>query len=745
LRHTFFILVSFCLSVNILFAQGEIPIGTWRIHASAFDITDIQLSDSRIVASGKQAIFIINKTQQEITVLNKLNRLSAANISAFAYDESKSLLLVGYTDGNIDLVSNSRTLNFPEIRNALITSGKRINHIIIKEQTAYLSADFGVVVFDMQQQAIRETIREIGPQGTSLKINKAIVLADSIFLATANGILASRSDGTVNLLDFNNWKRFDQGLFEKEIKAIEVFNNKVWAGIDDEGLFSYSNGKWQFENAINNANFKDIRAGGAKLNITTDELVYQYDQALSVLNTTLVLKANTSVSESENTIWIADAFLGLVKKQGANEERIAINSPLSDEIFSVQNSSLGMLALRGGFNAIKQKKDNPAQLSIFNTGLWAGLSAYEIQGIQKLSPCNDLVAFVETGRANPAYMISCFGQGIQAYDKNWNKIDIQTDALSNAKVIDLKRSGDKIWIASYDDQAPLISYNADGSFTNYSFNEFPSARYIQQILIDARGYLWMTIDPIFGGGILLFDPQQQQSRLITEQANNGSMPDRRVYAMANDRKGDVWIGTHQGVCYFSAATDYFTGNLNAIRPIFENRFLLRDQRINAIAIDGGNRKWISSNNGVWLFAADGESQVNYFNATNSPLPGNEVQSIAIVSSSGEVFFVSTSGLSSYRSDATTSTAKYETVKIFPNPVTGNFSGTVGISGLAENVNVKITDISGKLIWETQANGGTASWHMRDLNGARVGSGIYLVFSASSKGRETQVGKIAVVN
>jgi hypothetical protein len=63
----------------------------------------------------------------------------------------------------------------------------------------------------------------------------------------------------------------------------------------------------------------------------------------------------------------------------------------------------------------------------------------------------------------------------------------------------------------------------------------------------------------------------------------------------------------------------------------------------------------------------------------------------------------------------------------------------------ENAQVKITDISGKKIWETRSQGGSATWNVMDYNGRRAASGVYLVFSSDGSGSETFVGKIAVVN
>ncbi|HEY9008497.1 MAG TPA: T9SS type A sorting domain-containing protein, partial [Ohtaekwangia sp.] len=207
---------------------------------------------------------------------------------------------------------------------------------------------------------------------------------------------------------------------------------------------------------------------------------------------------------------------------------------------------------------------------------------------------------------------------------------------------------------------------------------------------------------------------------------------------AVDRDGLVWVGTDIGVAYF------FDPSSDAVKPIYDSRFLLRDDKVTAIAIDGGNRKWMGTERGVWLFNATGEALVYNFTTDNSPLLSNVIKDIEIDEQTGEVFFATDKGIVSFRSDATASTGSFETVKIFPNPVTSTFSGSVGIKGLATDAVVKITDISGKLIWQTQANGGTATWNVQDYNGRRAATGIYLVFAATADGAESVVGKIAVV-
>ena len=112
--------------------------------------------------------------------------------------------------------------------------------------------------------------------------------------------------------------------------------------------------------------------------------------------------------------------------------------------------------------------------------------------------------------------------------------------------------------------------------------------------------------------------------------------------------------------------------------------------------------------------------------------------------SGQVFFTTPNGIASFRSDATEGSATHENVRIYPNPVEPNFNGLIVIEGIVNNALLKLTDVSGKLVREIQANGSTATWNGRDLNGARVQTGVYLVFSSNRDGSETFVGKIVVI-
>ena len=180
-------------------------------------------------------------------------------------------------------------------------------------------------------------------------------------------------------------------------------------------------------------------------------------------------------------------------------------------------------------------------------------------------------------------------------------------------------------------------------------------------------------------------------------------------------------------------------------------FLLETEEIRAIKTDGGNRKWIGTTGGVFLLSPDGSEQLAFFDEENSPLLDNLVRSIAINPTDGTVYFGTEFGIISYKADASTARQFFpEELTIFPNPVEPGYDGPVAIDGLQRDARVKITDVSGKLVFESTATGGRFLWDGADYNGRRVTSGVYLVF-ASSNGRrigltnpDAAVGKIVFI-
>jgi hypothetical protein len=201
--------------------------------------------------------------------------------------------------------------------------------------------------------------------------------------------------------------------------------------------------------------------------------------------------------------------------------------------------------------------------------------------------------------------------------------------------------------------------------------------------------------------------------------------------------------------FYNPRRIFESGNRDArdilIQQDGQTKLLLDNQAVSEIFVDAANRKWISTlGNGVYLMSPDGTEEVLHFTQENSPLYSNSVSSVAVDGSTGEVFFATQLGIQTYRESATTS-GNFENISVFPNPVPPRYDGVVGISGVADQAEIIITDIAGNKVFETKSNGGQATWNVSDFNDNRVATGIYLIYATSSDGTASGVAKILVEN
>ena len=230
--------------------------------------------------------------------------------------------------------------------------------------------------------------------------------------------------------------------------------------------------------------------------------------------------------------------------------------------------------------------------------------------------------------------------------------------------------------------------------------------------------------------------------------NGNAITPSFFYCFAQDHTNRIWIGTEKGIITIPASVDFFASN--ACRRIIIPRndgtglgdYLLGEEQINCMAVDGGNRMWIgTANSGLYLIEDD-TITVAHFTENNSLLPSNTISSITIMPETGEVFVGTDRGIASYRSDASEPRSDLSTAYAYPNPVRPNYTGMITITGLMENTIVNIVDAGGNLVCKTKSNGGTAVWDGRDAYGRRATPGVYTAL-CNSNGGHTMV-KILVM-
>jgi ligand-binding sensor domain-containing protein len=702
----------------------------------------------------KNGLFYFDKAQNNTQIISKIDGLSENIVSTLQYDHNSKGLLIAYQNATIDWLQNGEIFSNTAIKDLEIAGNKQIYQIYFYQNRAYLCTDFGVVVWDITRKLILDTYKNLGVGGANIPIYSASVSNDSLFLGTSQGVIAGSLAS--NLLDFNQWKRFNltNNIPTQSIKKVVTLQNKVYAIFQSSSnnLYKYSHqNQWQIINTTQNINNLTQKGDYITLTYLQGALQAKADEIFTNFTDILIKNAQEAWSDENGNIYIADAQNGLITNKNGIIEKYCPTSPFSAESSHINFGNNQMLITSGGFqNGIANNNLNLGY-DAFQNGIWQNFNAIITNDVINIPAIKDLNALAYNSLEKQWFFAS-FGQGIlvktnnnthQIINANTPNTSLRNDLNNEVKItgVAVEKNGDT-WFLQYNPAIGSPYLHVKRKSTN-NWQGFTSTQTITQnlvdIFVDSFGLKWMRSA---SSGLWVFDDKTNRSRLLT--TTNGKLPDNLVSAIMQDKEGQIWIGTNKGVAVLFNPLRVFEGNTNFFTPIFDSRPLLRSETITSMITDAGNRKWIGTQNGIWLFNAEANQLLKYFNSNNSPLSENQIKAIKMQETTGELFILTNKDLISYQTNSSQATENFENVKIFPNPVRPEFQGEVGISGLAQNAYVKITDVSGRLFFETKANGGTASWNLKDYNNIQAQTGIYLVFATKTDGSETLVGKIAVI-
>ena len=718
------------------------PVLGWRSNFSYTDVKSIVKGNSSLYAATENTIFAIDRAEGSLSKLTKINGLNDVSVGALGLMPDGETLIIGYQNGNIDFVSDSEIKNLSTVKDFETSQSKRFRSITNNSRDIYFAGDLGVVVYNIDRDEITEAYQNLGQEGKPLSINQVLIYNDSIFAATADGLLAASLASSINRQDFNNWERSLSGLAFSNI----IQTNFGLFAASDSDLFKRENGNWIF--------YQNLSSPITHLeSIGNEVLVSSETQVLNLTESSLESIYNIEgdgtrinhVLNDGSFIWVATDGLSLQRLiKGASETGIyTFDGPTSDLSYNAELFGSKIYLNTSTFSDLNEENS----FSLYNhedrnwLNIKPSITGEPIGQIIDLAELNDEIylasydqGLFKTNLAGNSEALISSNSGPVSINGSYNLSSITTD------------EDGLIWVSFYNRDNSVFSFNpSNNSWENQSPGH-PFARYTTDIFIGPNGDKWLSVDPNEGGGIVVYNETSNRERYLNLNGGQGGLSSNVVTDIELDQDFFVWVATSQGIAFFTNPYGILEGgSLTASVPIFENRLLLRNEYITDIGIDPANRKWFGTrSNGIWLFSETGEELIYHFTINNSPLPSNNILSLAIEPVSGEVLITTDKGAISFRSDATIGTDEHQNVKVYPNPVAPSFTGQIVIEGLVNNAQLKITDVSGKLVKEVQANGSTAIWNARDLNNARVKSGVYLVFSSSQDGLETYVAKIVII-
>ncbi len=744
--------------ISILWGQNK----AWESFYSYNNTSTAVVSDQTIITAAENALFLYDIAQDTTETITTVEGLSGDNFSALAI--YNNYIIAGHENGTltqIDRNSKKVTLDNSIARNSLITDDKKkINHIQVVGDLAYLSTGFGIVELNPNTLEFGNTYY-FNPAGLyDGGVYHVIEFEKTIYAATQDGLYRT-SRTNPERLNFATWDLVASGKWVTLWEKSEVLYGALQT---DRNLYLFEISPTLEEKAQVIGQLKYSFTNDANIVLTFSHSIQVFDTRFNlnkVISTIDGVQFNTFRFglNIDNIFWIGTFNNGLIRYSNAdNISFVSPKGPLRNSIFDIETLPNELWIAHGDYNQIY----NPFPLEKY------GLSHHVDQEWDNISSADvfnaeSLVRIVAHPTEIGTLYACSFHGGILALEDNvpialWNQ--------TNSGLESLTFDGDNISVrvrdALVDDSGNLWSIT--GFVQKGLKKRSPSGQWesidLSEALLDYKqesGYsnleLYNDKTLFFGSkssGLIGVDISQSPPQMKRIMGGDMGLPADDIRSIRLDKDNRLWVGTKDGLAILYAPNRFFEEDTQLRSIVVSDggnlRELLSGQFISDIEVDGNNQKWIStSSSGVFLISSDGTEILEHFTKENSPLPTSSVKTIGIDKISGKVYLGTLNGMVAFQGNAYAESKSLSEANIFPNPVRPNYTGNVVLRGLKQDTRVKITDISGNLVYDTTSEGGSISWNLRSFSGQRVRSGVYLFFISSEDGLDSSVKKLMVIN
>lgn len=764
-RLILFFLMSFVL------VQAYPQNNRWTIYAAYHDASKCVSVGSKIYVLSDGGLYSYDYEDMDVVTYDKSGVLSDNGIFDISYCSEEKTLVIVYNNGNIDLLYDDGSVyNMTDFKNK--TAGdKTINDIYVNGKNMYMSTNYGLLIVDIAERIFSKTYT------LDYGINSVAVDGNFIYVATDNGVY--KGNTADNLQDKSKWSVITKNAIDEFID----FNGKLYS-LTSSGVFSIDKSTFAMTN---------ISKFSAKYwSICNDMLLLSDASSLYSVGTDgkmtlLDGKGIRTADYAGNTYWCAcgtDGLKGMSLKDGKFTENVSSvipDSPMRNYSYFLRMTPENRLLVAGGsFNYNGQSF--PGTLMKYENQNWTCFDEETPIATVGKSLYVNVTDIAQDPNDSEHHFAGSASDGIFEFKdyKMVNHYDYRNSPLQSI-LPSSSRPNAYVWITGleYDKDGNLWMLNNqtdtivrilknDGKWAALYYSEIKDIPTLDQVLFDNRGWAWIncrrtTNNPVNYAGVFCVDTKgtlentaDDSRKFITRFSNQDGVaysPDL-FNCIAEDLDGNIWFGTDKGPFVTYSPEDVFDNGFYFTQVKIPRNdgtnladYLLSDVNITCITIDGGNRKWMgTSGNGVYLLSSDGIEMIEHFTTENSPLISDNIESIAIDGSTGEVFFGTDAGLVSYLGTATDPAGSLsdDNIKVYPNPVRPEYTGRISITGLMRDTDVKIVSASGYLVNSGTSVGGEYTWDGKNKGGKRVASGVYYVLAADAEGNSGAVAKILVI-
>lgn len=737
------------------------PIGYWR-SLPPFDTASSLTSDGTMIycATGEAMYSYDSKNGSEETY-TKVEGMADVGSQIIGYDAVTSAVVIIYTDGNIDIFKKGTFYNIPDFYTASVAGSKIINGMFIENGYAYLSTSVGVIVLDLTNNNISENY-QFTLKNTTLNIQSFTSDSVNFYACTSSGLYYAPKSSP-DLQNFQIWQHLDSThvfTYSTKVQGTAFFANtaSVYTLLNDtiHKIYTLPSSALSIMSIDGGMNNLFVSAFNANAYYGYVNILDKSGNQIDTI--TNAGKPRQTIQLTDTSIWLADAYYGMGRKYGSSVRyQYSPPGPGDPNSYAIFANNKNVWVAHGGYNQLFQNSGNPNGISNLVDGNWVHYQRY--QYVPFSDTVNDFVSIVVDEQDTTMYAGS-FNSGLFELHPNgaykiYKQGSILDPSYQNSDLYQVIGLGldqsDNLWVSMYTSYHELYcKEKATGNWYAFHTGYNTFVPYTGgPMAFDQAGDVWYVGS--FGGGVIgystngtLSNPADDTSYWVQTGVGYGNLPNETVLSIAIDQNDNLWVGTTNGIGIIYNASSCILSHCDATIPIVQYDqfagYLFAGENVHTIAVDGANRKWVGTDNGVWLLSPDASQIIYKFTVENSPLPSNSIQKISIDKVTGDVYIGTTQGLVSFRGTSTGGGTSDQNVLVFPDPVPSGYSGTIAIKGLTTNADVRITDIKGELMFKTTALGGQAIWNGLDYKGRRPDSGVYLVFVSSPDGSQTYTGK-----
>lgn len=767
------LLLRFALALGI-WGMSLLPLAAqeaiWKPILAMNDYEQVEDTPTHIYLVANGSLFGIEKKRPDhVHLYGHADGLTDNRISRIYYEASAQRLFIYYLSGKMDVLSPQGVVSNTALYDNYRLADKKLHRLVADEGKVYLAGGFGISRVSLERAHIEATYF-LGSE-----VRDVAQLGSVLYALRPDGSLF-RGDETRNLQDPSEWTRVTLSHNTTQLVQIATYQGDLLLLHKDGALYRLPKGEGTptlFYSGVENLlrEHKTTLLQGKKNLILLDE--EQAPHPLSFRPDLVDLGAGGLPSE----LWLATSYsierLSLSGAEGSSEEwKPQYDSPWDNNYFYTLLSGGRFYAVSGGRGG--DRNYIPGCIKI-QDGVhpWIKITKEEIQ--DRVKPqYYDVVSLAVDPRDPKHFFAGTWGEGLLEFrnDELVQQYSLDNSPLSSAipnkpysnsfvRVGSLSfDSKGGLWMFQGSVDKNILYLDAKGNWHKFEEMSVRQVNAFGPSLVLPGDIVWSTIEDADKTGVVIVDingtPDNTSDDVIRNisqfvDRSGRSIATRTFYCMALDREGVLWLGSDKGPIIVNAPTRvHKAASPMASRPVGGVEpnlyYVLDNVRINALAVDRLNNKWVgTASDGLYLLSSDGTQILAHYRAEDSPLLSNSINTLSLDNTTGLLYIGTSEGLITLQTgNFDTTKESLSSIHVYPNPLRPEDPDLVTITGLNTGMELRVTNAQGGMVHSAVATGNEYPLTVRSSSGERYAPGVYSVLISDPKSHKATVVRFAVL-